>query len=249
MRDAAVALAGVLRERATRSPTLVGIAGAVAAGKSTLAEALRDALAPLTVEVVTTDGFLLPNTVLESRGLLAHKGFPETYDVEHLATFLTAVRERMPVAAPVYSHEVYDVLAGASQVVDRPDVLIVEGVNVLSAVAELVDFRVYVDADEQDLETWYVGRFLALTDEARDDPTSFYAGFAGMSVDQVTAVAHQVWCNINLVNLREHIAPSRAVADCVVSLGADHSVRELRLSPDSAPPGDKAGEKAAEKEV
>ncbi len=246
MKDAAAGLAPVIRTHAVQPPAIVGIAGAVSAGKSTLAAGLRDELAPLAVDVVTTDGFLFPNSVLEARGLLAHKGFPETYDVEHLATFLGAVRDRTPaVPAPVYSHEVYDVLAGASQVVDRPDVLIVEGVNVLSAVADLLDFRVYVDAEEADLETWYVGRFLALVDEARADPASFYAGFVGMGADEVTVLAQHVWRTINLVNLREHIAPSRACADCVVSLASDHSVREIRLAEKAA---EGAADDAAERE-
>jgi type I pantothenate kinase len=129
----------------------------------------------------------------------------------------------------VYSHEVYDVLAGARQVVDRPDVLIVEGVNALSALAPVLDLRVYVDATDADLESWYVRRFFDLTDQARDDPTSFFASFATMPSDAVEDMARSVWRSVNVPNLREHIAPSRALADCVITKNHDHTVRSVWL--------------------
>jgi type I pantothenate kinase len=209
---------------------VVGIAGAVASGKSTLAAEVRDVLVPLEVDVVSTDGFLFDNATLQSRGLMTRKGFPESYDNERLTRFVLDVRAGSgPVAAPVYSHEVYDVLAGARQVVDRPDVLIVEGVNALSALAPVLDLRVYVDATDADLESWYVRRFFDLTDQARDDPTSFFASFATMPSDAVEDMARSVWRSVNVPNLREHIAPSRALADCVITKNHDHTVRSVWL--------------------
>ena len=229
--DALAEIAAIVRSRrAERRTVVVGIAGAVASGKSTLAVQVRDALVPLGADVVSTDGFLLDNATLEARGLLVHKGFPDSYDVEAMTRFVTAVRAGTArVPAPVYSHEIYDVLPDRHQIVDRPDVVIIEGVNVLSALASLLDLRVYLDADEADLEAWYVKRFFDLVDEARHDPASFYSAFATMPPDQVRAAARSVWRGVNLVNLREFIAPSRALADCVVSKDHDHSVRDLWL--------------------
>jgi type I pantothenate kinase len=224
-------VAAVVRQRRVDGTTVVvGIAGAVASGKSRFAIEVRDALVPLGVDVVSTDGFLFDNATLQTRGLLMHKGFPETYDVDHLARFVTDVRggiRRVP--APVYSHEIYDVLPDEHRIVDRPDVLIVEGVNALSALAPLLDLRVYLDAAEDDLEAWFVKRFFDLTDEARDDPASFFASFVAMTPDEVEGIARSVWRGVNLVNLREHIGPSRALADCVVTKNHDHTVRDVWL--------------------
>jgi type I pantothenate kinase len=229
VKHALATIAGVVRSRRVADRTLVvGIAGAVASGKSTLARAVRDELTPLGADVVSTDGFLFDNATLESRGLLMHKGFPETYDDVALTSFVVDVRAGVArVPAPVYSHEIYDVLPGGRQIVDRPDVLIVEGVNTLSALAPLLDLRVYVDADEADLEAWYVKRFFDLTEEARHDPASFFAPFTAMAPERVREVALSVWRGVNLVNLREYIAPSRALADCVVTKASDHSVKQV----------------------
>jgi type I pantothenate kinase len=224
-------VAAVVRQRRVDGTTVVvGIAGAVASGKSRFAIEVRDALVPLGVDVVSTDGFLFDNATLQTRGLLMHKGFPETYDVNHLARFVTDVRGGIPrVPAPVYSHEIYDVLPDEHRIVDRPDVLIVEGVNALSALAPLLDLRVYLDAAEDDLEAWFVKRFFDLTDEARHDPASFFASFVAMTPDEVEGIARSVWRGVNLVNLREHIGPSRALADCVVTKNHDHTVRDVWL--------------------
>ncbi len=231
MTDALAKVAAVVRDRRVDGRTVVvGIAGAVASGKSTLAMQVRDALVPLGADVVSTDGFLLDNATLEARGLLMHKGFPDSYDVEAMKRFVAAVRAgTAAVPAPVYSHEIYDVLTDEHQIVDRPDVLIIEGVNVLSALASLLDLGVYLDADEADLEAWYVKRFFDLADEARHDPVSFYSAFATMPAERVRATAESVWRGVNLVNLHENIAPSRALADCVVSKAHDHTVREVWL--------------------
>jgi len=179
VKHALATIAGIVQSRRVAGRTLVvGIAGAVASGKSTLAAAVRDELTPLGADVVSTDGFLFDNATLESRGLLMHKGFPETYDDVGLTGFVADVRAGVArVPAPVYSHVIYDVLPDGHQIVDRPDVLIVEGVNALSALAPLLDLRVYLDADEADLEAWYVTRFFDLTEEARHDPASFFSPF------------------------------------------------------------------------
>ncbi|HZP31115.1 MAG TPA: type I pantothenate kinase [Acidimicrobiia bacterium] len=231
MTDGLARVAELVRERRVGGQTVaVGIAGAVASGKSTFASELRDVLAPLRVDVVSTDGFLFDNATLEARGLLMRKGFPDSYDVERLSRFVVDVRAGVPdVAAPVYSHGIYDVVAGEYQVVDRPDVLVVEGVNALSALADVLDLRVYLDATEDDLEAWFVERYFDLVDEARHDPTSFFASFASMPPDRIEGLGRSVWRSVNLVNLREHIAPSRALADCVVSKNHDHTVRDVWL--------------------
>ena len=234
MKRALEEIAAIVRRRRVGDRTVVvGIAGAVASGKSTLAAAVRDTLAPLGADVVSTDGFLFDNATLQARGLLMHKGFPETYDVAALTRFVAEVHDGVGrVLAPVYSHEVYDVVPDRHQVVERPDVLVVEGVNALSALAPVLDLRVYLDATETDLETWYVKRFFDLVDEARADPASFFASFVSMTPDEVEGVARSVWRGVNLVNLREYIAPSRALADCVVSKNHDHTVRQVWLRPD-----------------
>ena len=212
-------------------PVLVGIAGAVAVGKTTFALALADALTKHEViaDVVSTDGFLLANTVLAERGLQLRKGYPESYDVAALRTFAGAVRSdvaEFPV--PVYSHLTYDLVEGEAHVVHPADVVVVEGVNALGALEGLLDLGVYVDAAEADLERWYVTRFRALTDEARADPSSFYRPFVSMAPEEVDAIALGTWRDINLVNLREHIAPTRALADVIVMKGPDHDVLEVR---------------------
>jgi type I pantothenate kinase len=232
--DAPRVLAGLVDDaaRARSAPAAVGIAGGVAAGKSTLAADLAAALerAGRAVELVSTDGFLLPNSVLAGRGLVARKGFPETYDVDGLRALVAAVRTGQPnLTVPVYSHVTYDIVPGEVRVLARADVVIVEGVNALSALAGSLDLAVYVHADEADLESWYVRRFLELVLAAHDDPASFYRMFAGMTEAEADAMARRVWRDVNLVNLREHIGPSRAHADCVVMKGADHTVTAIEV--------------------
>ena len=222
-----------LVDESRRVPVVVGVAGGVAAGKTTLAGALRDAYPDRTVDVVATDGFLLPNAELGPRGLLARKGFPESYDVAALRAFLTAARAGgLPQRIPCYSHVVYDI--DGDRVVPAVEVLVVEGVNVLSAAADLLDLGVYLDAAEADLQTWFRDRFLELTAAAADDPHSFYRMFAGLDDAAVAGVADDVWRTVNLPNLRDHIAPSAARAGVVVHKGPDHAVRAVEVRDDGA---------------
>jgi type I pantothenate kinase len=212
-------------------PVVVAITGSVAVGKSAAASALAHTLATDTarvpVSIVCTDGFLFPNRELAARGVMDRKGFPETFDHDALTRFLVEVRDRAPVAhAPVYSHATYDIVAGETQAVERPSVLIMEG---LPFPDEHVDFTVYVDADTGDIEEWYVQRFCGLVAEAASDPSSFFRLFEGYTPAQADAFARQVWRSINLVNLEEHILPARERSDVIVVKGPDHAVREVRV--------------------
>jgi len=234
MTDAAGVVAALVEAAADSSrPVVVGIAGGVAVGKSRTAAELEAEL-PGRVDVVSTDGFLFPNAVLAERGLVHRKGFPESYDVDALRSFLTAARAgALPRPVPCYSHVTYDVVG--ERVVAPLDVLIVEGLNVLAAAADLLDVGVYLDASEEQLEAWFTTRFLALVAEARDDPSSFYRTFADLDADQAARLADQVWRGVNLVNLREHVAPSRARAGCVITKGAHHEVVGVDYRPGRAP--------------
>lgn len=226
-------LARLLAARADLAPpVLVGLAGGVAVGKSTAAAAVRELLHPRPVSVVATDGFLLPNAALEARGILHRKGFPESYDTTAVEEFLAAVRRRDPdVGVPVYSHVTYDVVDGERLPVGRPDVLVLEGVNALRF-ADHLDVTVYLHAEDEDMEAWYVTRFLELCETP--PPGSFYAQFGDFGAEERTAFARDVWRGVNLVNLREHIRPTRARAQILVAKRADHSVARtdvVRLVP------------------
>ena len=225
---------------AARVPYVIGIAGSVAVGKSTTARILQALLARWpdhpTVDLVTTDGFLYPNAVLNERGLMDRKGFPESYDVRRLVQFMAAVKGgEAEVAAPVYSHLVYDIVPGESQVVRQPDILILEGLNVLQSsggglhVSDFFDFAMYVDAAEADIEDWYVQRFLALRETAFQDPASFFRHFAALSVDESVSMARSIWASINGLNLKENILPTRERATLILEKAADHSVQRVRL--------------------
>jgi type I pantothenate kinase len=194
------------------------------------------------VDLVTTDGFLLPNAVLEERGLLARKGFPESYDRRGLLRFLAEVKSgRAEVDAPVYDHQSYDIVPGTRQVVDRPDILVLEGLNVLQAgrhadgtspevfLSDFFDFSVYVDAAESDIRQWYVDRFLALRRTAFADTSAYFHRFAGLSDDEARATALGIWAEINGPNLRQNIAPTRSRARLVLRKAADHTVRRILL--------------------
>ncbi|MFO7589490.1 MAG: type I pantothenate kinase [Acidimicrobiia bacterium] len=241
MADAATRLAALAGAAAGRAaPAVVGIAGAVASGKSTLARAVADALVAsgTSASVVTTDGFLLPNAVLAARGLTMHKGFPESYDVDALVGFVDAFHAGAPdVRVPVYSHVTYDVEPGPGLLLGPCQVAVVEGVNTLGALAGRLDLAVYLDAAEADLERWYVHRFRVLCAEARADPSSFYRTFVSMAPDEVDAIALSTWRGINLVNLRDHILPTRDLADVVVTKGSDHQVLDVEVR-EHAGPGD-----------
>jgi type I pantothenate kinase len=223
------------------APYLVGIAGGVSVGKSTTAGLLVGLLSGpphnLAVALVSTDGFLYSNAELASRGLTSRKGSPESYDLPRLVRFLGELKAGAPeVSAPVYSHRIYDVVAGESLRLHTPDVVILEGLNVLDTtcgpppfVVDLLDYSIYIDADEGDIEQWYVARFLLLAEEARDDPGSFYHHFASMSSSQISQLASQVWRDVNGPNLRATVLPSRERADLILEKGADHAVRRIRV--------------------
>lgn len=227
-------------------PYIIGVAGSVAAGKSTSARILKALLSrwPNTpqVELVTTDGFLYPNAVLEREGLMDKKGFPESYDNRKLLRFLSDVKAgRRMVAAPVYSHLAYDVVEDDYTYVDRPDILIVEGVNVLLAtrpprdareipfVSDFFDFSVYLHATEDVLEAWYVERFHRLRKTAFPDPRSYFRKYADLNEEETDRIARDIWKRINLENLRENIAPTRPRASLVLTKGADHRIEEVAL--------------------
>ena len=235
-----------LGDSPARTPYVIGIAGSVAVGKSTTARVLRELLArwPDTprVELVTTDGFLYPNAELERRGLLQRKGFPESYDRRRLLRFVAAVKSGAPeVRAPLYSHLTYDIVPGAEIVVRRPDVLIVEGLNVLQpagsrtdgrqglAVSDYFDFSVYVDARTTDVAQWYAERFLRLRQTAFARPESYFHRYASLTDSEAVQRAHQIWTDINEVNLVENVLPTRGRARLVLTKSADHAVSRVRL--------------------
>jgi type I pantothenate kinase len=231
-----------LRQSPQPTPFVIGIAGSVAVGKSTTARLLQELLrrweGTPRVELVTTDGFLWPNAELERRGLLQRKGFPESYDRRSLTRFVSQVKSGAArVTAPVYSHLVYDIVPGSEVVVEQPDVLIVEGLNVLQppatsariAVSDLFDFTIYVDARTADIERWYVERFLRLQRGAFADPDSYFHRYASLSEPEAIARARSIWGEINGPNLEQNILPTRARADLVLRKGADHSVASVLL--------------------
>ncbi|MDN3496505.1 type I pantothenate kinase [Planococcus sp. APC 4015] len=234
--------ADFLREDDTTTPFIVGVAGSVAVGKSTIARLLRELTSrwPGTprVELVTTDGFLYPNAELERRGLMERKGFPESYDRRGLIDFLTEVKSgAAEVRAPFYSHMRYDIVPDAHVTVRRPDIVIVEGLNVLQppptpndvAVSDLFDFSIYVDADSENITQWYVDRFLALRRAAFSNPNSFFNVFAELSDEESVERALHFWNTINLPNLEENVLPTKHRATLVLQKGMNHAVERVLL--------------------
>ncbi len=229
-----------------RTPYIIGVAGSVAVGKSTTARLLRELMArwPDTprVQLVTTDGFLHPNAVLEARGMMQRKGFPESYDRRALLRFVADVKAgHEHVEAPVYSHLTYDILEDERVVVEQPDVLIVEGLNVLQparprrdgrlgmAVSDFFDFSVYVDARMEDVQRWYVNRFLQLRQTAFSDPRSYFRRYADLTDEEAVETAIGIWRSINGPNLRENVVPTRGRADLVLRKDGQHRVHSVLL--------------------
>ena len=235
-----------LNTRGIQTPFVIGIAGSVAVGKSTTARILKELLrrwpSSPKVDLVTTDGFLLPNAELRKRGLMERKGFPESFDRRRVLEFLSHIKAgRKNVEAPLYSHLIYDVLEGEHKIVDRPDILIFEGINVLQVadlprdgksvpfVSDYFDFSIYIDADENNVRRWYVERFMRLRETAFRDPDSFFHRYSKISDDAALAIANELWTNINLKNLHENILPTRLRADLVLHKGEDHGVDLVAL--------------------
>jgi type I pantothenate kinase len=229
-----------------KTPFVIGIAGSVAVGKSTTARILKELLArwPSSpkVDLVTTDGFLYPNAVLQRDNLMDRKGFPESYDLAKLLQFLSSIKAGQPnVLAPRYSHLTYDVLPDQFQTVDRPDILIFEGINVLQSrdlpadgkivpiVSDFFDFSIYIDADENMIHNWYVDRFMQLRETAFQDPDSYFNRYATISDDAALNVAEGLWTSINLKNLRQNILPTRPRADLILQKGRNHLVENVAL--------------------
>jgi pantothenate kinase, bacterial type len=232
-----------LGSNAARVPYVIGIAGSVAVGKSTTARLLQELLkawpsAPR-VDLITTDGFLYPNRVLQARGKMNRKGFPESYDVRRLIHFLAAVKAGQPKAsAPLYSHLIYDIVPDRTQVVQQPDILIVEGLNILHEnsrkgqhlfVSDFFDFTIYVDAKERDIERWYLERFLMLRETAFRDPSSFFRRYSELSVEESIAMAKNIWEEINGPNLYANILPTRERAHLILTKDENHLVQAIKL--------------------
>jgi type I pantothenate kinase len=235
-----------LGTRDGKTPFIIGVAGSVSVGKSTTSRVLRELLArwPASpkVDLITTDGFLFPNAILESEGLMSKKGFPESFDRPRLLKFLSDIKAgKRNVRAPVYSHFYYDVMPGHTVTVDKPDILIVEGLNVLQTrelpkdgravpfVSDFFDFSVYMDADEELLRQWYVDRFMRLRETAFRDPGSYFHKYSRITDDEAVETANRIWAEINLLNLRENILPTRPRADLILTKNASHRISKVAL--------------------
>jgi type I pantothenate kinase len=235
-----------LHRKDLKVPYIIGVAGSVAVGKSTSARILRRLLSRWPshpkVDLVTTDGFLMPNAVLTREGLMNRKGFPESYDLPRILRFMSDIKSgERDVEAPLYSHLTYDVLPDKTQLIDQPDILIVEGINVLQTgrpardgrgipnTSDFFDFSIFIDAEEQHLRQWYIERFFSLRNGAFKDPKSYFHRYASLSDNEAQEFATRIWNTINLVNLKENILPTRPRADLVLRKGWDHKVRSVFL--------------------
>lgn len=227
-------------------PYIVGIAGSVAVGKSTTARVLQALLSRWPehrkVALITTDGFLYPNSVLQARGLMNKKGFPISYNIHRLIKFVSDIKSGAnQVIAPIYSHIIYDIIPNQSRVIDQPDILILEGLNVLQSgmdyphdphrvfVSDFVDFSIYVDAQDHLLEDWYIHRFLQFRQSAFTDPKSYFHHYAKLTEKEATAIATDVWREINLRNLHENIVPTKERASLILEKGTDHAIQNVKV--------------------
>ena len=225
---------------------VVAIAGSVAVGKSTAGRVIEALLARWPhhpkVDLVTTDGFLYPNTILEQRGLMQRKGFPESYDLRALLKFLSDLKSGQPkIEVPVYSHELYDIVPDRKKVVEQPDIVIVEGLNVLQTsdgrtgppprtfVSDFFDFSIFIDAQEPHIRQWYVDRFLTFQKTVFQKPDAYFHKYASLTTDEARQTALNIWESINAVNLRQNILPTRERAHLIVEKGEDHTVRSVQL--------------------
>jgi len=234
-----------LHDDTPKVPFIIGVAGSVAVGKSTSSRILQTLLARWEghprVDLINTDGFLMSTAELEERDLMRKKGFPESYDRQALLNFLSDIKSgRRNVRAPVYSHLRYDIVPGEINVVDQPDVLIVEGLNVLQAsatapgeprtfVSDYFDFSIYVDADEHVIKQWYVSRFLTFRRSVFKQPNAYFSHFADLDEEEAVATASEIWDSINRVNLHENILPTRQRADLILHKSTDHAIDGVKL--------------------
>ncbi len=233
-----------LGEQTERAPFIIGIAGSVAVGKSTISRVLQILLSRWPnhprVDLVTTDGFLFPNNVLQAAGLMQRKGFPESYDLRRLLQFLADAKAGSPeLTVPTYSHLIYDIAAGQDHVIRRPDILILEGLNVLQSggrkrpsrlfVSDYFDFSIYVDAEEEAIESWYVDRFMTLCASVFRDEHSYFHRYTGLNLEEQQREAHALWQGINSPNLKENIRPTRERAHLILEKGTGHFVQRVRL--------------------
>jgi len=240
------ALNKFLRNGESKIPYIIGIAGSVSAGKSTTARILQTLLSRWSehkkVELITTDGFLYPNKELEKRGIMNRKGFPESYNIAKLLSFVSDIKSgESKVSAPVYSHLIYDIIPDKEQIIESPDILIIEGLNVLQSsldypqnpnrvfVSDFVDFSIYVDASEALLEYWYIKRFFKLRESAFSHPDSYFKEYSKLSNREAIRMAHSIWISINKKNLIENILPTRERASLILTKGANHSIDYVRL--------------------
>ena len=232
---------GIFLQRESKNqPFIIGISGSVAVGKSTTSRLLQILLSRIfpeaSVELVTTDGFLYPNSILNERNILNRKGFPESYDMESLLDFLDQLKNGQDVDIPVYSHEIYDIVPHQKQRVQAADFIIVEGINVFQTpqnsrlyITDFFDFSIYVDAAVEDIESWYLDRFLKLLSFAQDDPNNYYYRFTQQPISEVKDFAHQVWTSINLINLQNYIEPTRNRAEVILHKSKNHEIDEIYL--------------------